>query len=71
MQDDWIIDVLDDLAEFARLNRLEELVLELARTRQVALVELSAGAVLAAGGGARSAGSLGAHTGNLSERQGS
>jgi hypothetical protein len=34
------------------------------------MAELSAGVMLAAGGGDRSAGSLGAHTGNHTERQG-
>ena len=71
MQDDWILDVLADLGEFARVNQLEELARELVRARQVAMVELSAGSVVVAGGGGRRAGSCGAHSGNHSERQGS
>lgn len=71
MQDDWILDVLADLGEFARANHLEGLERELERARQVARVELSAGAVLVAGGGGLRAGSCGAHSGNHSERQGS
>jgi hypothetical protein len=70
MRDDWILDVLADLCEFARVNHLDGLATELARARQVAMAELSAGVMLAAGGGDRGAGSLGAHTGNHTERQG-
>ena len=70
MRDDWILDVLADLGEFARANRLEALACELLRARQVAMVELSLGDVVIAGGGDERAGSLGAHTGDHSERQG-
>jgi hypothetical protein len=70
MRDDWILDVLADLGEFARVNQLEALARELLRARQVAMIELSAERVLISGGGDQRAGSHGAHTGNHSERQG-
>ena len=70
MRDDWIIDVLADLCEFARANHLDGLATELKRARQIAMVELSAVDVVVAGGGDRGAGSLGAHTGNHTDRQG-
>ena len=70
MRDDWILDVLADLGEFARANHLEALARELLRARQVAMVELSLGDVVIAGGGDRRAGPHGAHTGDHPERQG-
>lgn len=70
MRDDWILDVLADLCEFARVNHLEDLARELLRVRQVAMVELSLGDVVIAGGGDQRAGSHGAHTGDHPKRQG-
>ncbi len=68
MQDDWILDVLADLADFARTNHLEALAFALDRARSVALVELSAENVFVAG--AHGAGSRGAHSRKLPERPG-
>ena len=70
MRDDWILDVLADLGEFARVNHLEALACELVRARQVAMVELSVERVVIAGGGDQRAGSHAAHIGDHSERQG-
>ena len=70
MQDDWILDVLADLGEFAQANRLEALARELARAREVAMIELSLETVAIAGGGDRGAGSVGARSGNYPERPG-
>jgi hypothetical protein len=70
MQDDWILDVLADLGEFAQANRLDALARELARAREVAVIELSLETVAMAGGGDRGAGSAGARSGNYPERPG-
>jgi hypothetical protein len=70
MRDDWILDVLADLGEFAQANRLEALAHELSRAREVAIIELSLETVAMAGGGDRGAGSVRAHSGNHPERPG-
>jgi hypothetical protein len=70
MQDNWILDVLADLCDFARANHLEALASALERTSEVAMVELSAESVLLLGGGDQSAGSLGAHRREFPERPG-
>ena len=70
MRDDWILDVLSDLGEFAQANRLEALARELARAREVAVIELSLETLALAGGGDHVAGSLGARSGNHPERPG-
>lgn len=41
MADDWILDVLIDLTDFARRNEMSELVSELERTIEVARRELA------------------------------
>jgi hypothetical protein len=70
MRDDWILDVLADLGDFARINHLEALAFALGKARDVARVELSAERIMRAGGGDLGAGSLGAHTRNLPDRPG-
>ena len=41
MADDWVLDVLIDLSDFARRNEMSELVSELERTIEVARRELA------------------------------
>jgi hypothetical protein len=68
MQNDWILDVLTDLEDFARANDLEWLAGELHRTREVAEVELSLRGHVFGWGGDQGAGSVGARSGNHPER---
>ncbi len=70
MQDNWILDVLADLGDFARANHLEALASALQRASDVAVVELSRESVLLLGGGDHGAGSLGAHRREFPERPG-
>jgi hypothetical protein len=70
MQDNWILDVLADLGDFARANHLEALTSALERASEVATVELSGESVLLPGGGGQGAGSLGAHRREFPERPG-
>ena len=42
MQNEWILEVLDDLGAFARSNGLERLAAKLEETRQTAVLELEA-----------------------------
>lgn len=48
MRDDWILGVLDDLREYARLNGLPALAQQLEQAQRVALAELRAAAVFGA-----------------------
>jgi hypothetical protein len=42
MADDWVLDVLADLTDFAQRNELPVLAAELERTRDIARAELAA-----------------------------
>lgn len=68
MRNDWIIDVLTDLEDFARANDLERLAEELHRTREIAEVELSLRGHVFGWGGDQGAGSVGARSGDHPER---
>jgi hypothetical protein len=68
--DDWILDVLADLGEFARTNRLDALALELTRVRRFAAAELSSQRIAVSVEGCRNAESARAGVGHVSERQG-
>ena len=70
MRDNWILDVLADLGDFAQVNHLEALACAIGHARDVAMVELSGERILVAGRGDLSAGSLGAHTRSLPDRPG-
>jgi hypothetical protein len=41
MQNEWLLDVLSDLSEFAGANGMERLSRQLNRTREIALIELA------------------------------
>lgn len=41
MRNEWLLDVLTDLHDFARANGLEQLSRQLTNTRDVALIELA------------------------------
>ncbi len=69
MRNDWILDVLADLGEFARRNSLAGLADELNRVRNVARIELSGNPGLVSSEGRRHAETAGTGHRDHTERQ--